>query len=161
MKRVGFQCLTQIYIKYCRVLRLKPVTHLSTISAILPRKKENVVYFKHLLLIGDEDVHPAGGDRHHISATPLDQQVAAKYSSSPSSLPPWLLESISHAAGTVFVAFSLKHCHSWSVCYWGRYSGFWGFCTQCWAACNSNSRKLELVKLMRLVFSIGSDMKGP
>lgn len=54
------------------------------------------IYSARLLVTGDEGVYPAGGDRTHISATPWD---AADHFLPPYSLPPRLLESISHTAG--------------------------------------------------------------
>lgn len=82
----------------------------------------------------------------------------------PYSLPPWLLESISHAAGSVFVSFFSKTlpqleftlvvvllCSEVAELATGVGTvDFCGFSPHCGSACNSNSRKQELLKLLTM-----------
>lgn len=103
----------QIQIKYCsgQFQRWKtcdsPLNHFcqtrdANRTAALTSWK---IYSARLLVTGDEGVYPAGGDRTHISATPWD---AADHFLPPYSLPPRLLESISHTAGRCVFSATLS-----------------------------------------------------
>lgn len=118
VKQVELQCLTQIYIKYCRGGFRgwnswdSPLTQMNHSFYI----QENKLYFDRLLMIGDEDLYPASGkteitslwrDRHERG-----QRVGTKYSISSSSLPPCLSESPWQRSSYCICCIIGLHCYS-------------------------------------------------